>query len=33
MDDEYINENSDGEHVYSMYKIVPKNKELNYCYI
>jgi hypothetical protein len=33
MEDEYMNVNSEDEYTFIMYKIVPKNPELKYCYI
>jgi hypothetical protein len=33
MEDEYMNVNDEDEYTFSMYKICPKNKDLNFCYI
>jgi hypothetical protein len=33
MEDEYTNVKDEDEYTFIMYKIIPKNQELNYCYI
>ena len=33
MEDEYMNVNDEDEYTFFMYKISPKNPELQYCYI
>jgi len=33
MEDESMNIKDEDEYIFIMYKIVPKNKELNYCYV
>ena len=33
MEDEYMNVKDEDEYTFIMYKIVPKNPQLNYCYI